>query len=224
MRGFGEKLKSKNKGKKVEKVIYAVIKSLAGKIWKIEGIEIGRRFRCPRANRDRYTILFRYMALPGPPEIAWPPSKMVVGWTCKRGAAVALVRIGRASVFRSAASTRSSLTTPRACRSLVSVCFSRTIPERARPASWPGRISYTWPRLLVAPLSLSRVSNLAGCPTRPSRMLTLVSSIVAFPLRSPQLFGSIVRCLSEARRKRRRIFSPIPYVDLFKFLFIKSHN
>lgn len=43
MRGFGEKLKSKNKGKKVEKVMYAVIKSLAGKIWKIEGIEIGRK-------------------------------------------------------------------------------------------------------------------------------------------------------------------------------------
>ena len=117
---------------------------------KLEGIEIGRRFRCPRVNRGRYTILFRYMALPGPPEIAWPPSKMVVGWTCKRCAGE-----NRPCECISVRSLHQIVPNHPTGMSFSRLCLFLPIPERARPASWPGRISYTWPRLLVAPLSLS---------------------------------------------------------------------
>lgn len=152
------------------------------------------------------------MALPGPPEIAWPPSKMVVGWTCKRCAGE-----NRPCECISVRSLHQIVPNHPTGMSFSRLCLFLPIPERARPASWPGRISYTWPRLLVAPLSLK-----PRCPTRASRVLTRVSSIVAFPASVATVIWTDCYMPSYEREGNDDDFSsPIPYVDLFKFLFIK---
>lgn len=129
------------------------------------------------------------------------------------------MRIGRASVFRSAASTRSSLTTPRACRSLVSVCFCRYLNERGQPR---GQVGFRIPDLAsLSPLSRSRSRSLKREP-RASRVLTRVSSIVAFPASVATVIWTDCYMPSYEREGNDDDFSsPIPYVDLFKFLFIK---
>lgn len=86
----------------------------------------------PRVNRSRRTILFRYMALPGPPEIARPPSKMVVACTCNENRGCASENWPCECI--SVRSLHQIVTNHPTGLSFSSVCFSRMIPERATAA------------------------------------------------------------------------------------------